>query len=724
MQSKPEIRSDRLPCTSNRQRAIITPMRGAPRSRTNRTRLNDELLAVLGRGLDKVDGAPGYKRMTNIDELEALGNRFTKDRTGLKRSQRIECLLRSGVEKLGTSNDGRRCWLLFGFDSQWRESATKTRRAAYEELGEQQLSKTSRVTNDRNALESLETAILELTQELDVPKIPSRMVGAVSSRLTGLPPYISRTTYHETFLNLVEQGSRLIAIVGDRGNGKSRLALELIRPRAGVSVFLDASNVTRDLVATVAARGARLRVESDELQLPVLFAELVSSSGAPEFVILDNVDDPSLVEWLVPTDMRSIVIVTANVRIARCESTTILVDAMGDNEAEQLARAVLGEANADLAERLLRHLGGRPLGIVHVCRLVKRSLVDPDELVMSLRTDIADLFEGVLTDLYELTLARLSRVDVVARRALSMIAFLRHEAIPLWLLRESLGEGTSTAMFARAISRLTDLYLISLVDNKVSIHPLTQSLLAEILSEERSSVCRQLLAPMQSKFASIRVDEPFSLEDLEWLAHALSILPSLRPDDVGGLGKVLQVVVRSGRQNGQCPSLYRLSESWDIFELVMSSGPLSEAATREAALDWLEFMYDEQSLSPVEYYECLLRLLGVDDASQAANIGVRGYLLLQNAVAVARPHDESLRTALRKYGNTLWSAESTTNLQRAKMSLSEGRRLYRRGWFRELDAPLILSQIFAHPMMGKAPVGARNPWHFRFELMPHLICLS
>lgn len=293
--------------------------------------------------------------------------------------------------------------------------------------------------------------------------------------------------------------------------------------------------LSHELQAVFAARG----IETEDLFGG--FAALVSAPDAPSYVILDNLERPGLLDELLPSDSRSVIVVTASQRIPAHVGNTLDVEPMTEDEATSLAAALLPDLESSEHGKIARALGGRPLAIVHTCGyILGTDLVTVDEFLADLKADAASTLETpelaaeqTLTTIYRRILVQLGALQedkrAPVRDLLELISCLASDDIPVTLLRESMGLsdgqiGAATT-FNKAALALQSRYLVTVSGGQFAIHPLTQDILRALLRWEsrEQQRCIQLHRPIQSLLANETRSRFVSDSAVQMLSHICKI---------------------------------------------------------------------------------------------------------------------------------------------------------------------------------------------------------
>jgi len=317
-----------------------------------------------------------------------------------------------------------------------------------------------------------------------------RPIASIATQLQAYEhqPFVERERYEQDFQQLLDQHHRRIIFNGGRGNGKSRLALELVsrRPSAledGIFVTADSpEKLSNELRGILAARGKLC----DDLF--GAFSELICAPDAPSYVILDNLDDPTLLKDLLPNHSQSVIVVTANRKIPKYTHSSLEVTPMTQSEATGLVAKLLPSLSDEEHQRVAEALGYRPLAIVHACGyILGGGLVSVEEFLAELKKnaastleipDVALADEPTLTAIYRFILTQLAQLrhaenPIRARELLELVACVASDDIPPGLIREvmgSPGETPSTTKFQEAVLALQTRFLVRVAENRLTIH--------------------------------------------------------------------------------------------------------------------------------------------------------------------------------------------------------------------------------------------------------------
>lgn len=353
--------------------------------------------------------------------------------------------------------------------------------------------------------------------------------------------YIKRQRYHEEFELAVSEGHRLIALVGLPGTGKSRLAEELVAAASyEFCIYLrtnDRSSLLAQLASELSDRDTATFFSMETEQLERAFAAHLSSDDAPDALILDDVEDSSLIARLVPPRamLRTLVVVTSREDVLPAGyGKAITVTAMEEREAKELAQSLLPDASRQELHELVEVLGMLPLAIDHVCvGLLKDGVVDIEDACESLESDAARVMTQAgsragrtLTAAYKAILGKLEELEldgVQPAALLKLLGFLGPTAIPLELIlpafESAIGSDGKSGValdFQAAANVLLEKHLITQHNDIIEIHSFTQALLRSILRTQDAQICQHLYQSVLRRL--------FKEEDLDALGYDSSLI--------------------------------------------------------------------------------------------------------------------------------------------------------------------------------------------------------
>ncbi|WP_433268956.1 hypothetical protein ACQPZF_05615 [Actinosynnema sp. CS-041913] len=216
--------------------------------------------------------------------------------------------------------------------------------------------------------------------------VPDTASQSVSLRLYGGADIVHRPELVRQINALVEQGARLIALVGLPGMGKTALA-KVLAPGAPFIHFEDGEPWREHLSAAVLRHHPE--VGHAGLDSAALLAVLMHGRRENPFLVLDNLQSSEELNKLVPHDAAAVVIATCRQsgEGAPLWCHEILVDVMTKDEASQFARQLVPSLSVDAVTSVVNTLGRYPLAIEVACSLARSSGVPIQEIC-------EDLIEG------------------------------------------------------------------------------------------------------------------------------------------------------------------------------------------------------------------------------------------------------------------------------------------------------------------------------------------
>jgi hypothetical protein len=344
--------------------------------------------------------------------------------------------------------------------------------------------------------------------------------------------YVHRDEYERRFKELVTDGAKLIALVGQPGMGKTWLADSLMRQyqasestTARITMQPDGSPSLGDLYEALNACGlpvGSLAAGDPRFHLHRLTRD---EEHAPRFVVLDNVEDTALLNSLLPRETKSIVVVTTRLKTRPPQQCRILdIGPMTDNEGRALIQRLLPDLAGEESDRLSQVLHGFPLVIVFACRLLARKRLSvpefcdaltqtPRAILSKVPVGATENLVSVLADIADL----LAEQDEAAFNLLECAVLVGTLGkVPHCFLKRYLSvqdasatKGitvTTAATYALAVESLLDFCLFEEVDGDyLAMHPLTRDILHELPSggiarvAAQVTVCVRTSAPKRYK---------------------------------------------------------------------------------------------------------------------------------------------------------------------------------------------------------------------------------
>lgn len=379
-------------------------------------------------------------------------------------------------------------------------------------------------------------------------KADSSSIPTLGSYLAHQPAYERRVAYHDRFKELIECGNHIVILAGDRGNGKSRLALELVADYLSNDapmpyVFAESTAAAiRDIKAILSAVGRD--IPSIDIQdLAPQIAAFLSSEEAPQWMVLDNVEDYSTLERLLPSAIRSRVVVTSSLLMPTYAHATIQVNSMEPGEAYSLARRQLPDAMSGELHGLVGRLEYRPLPIVQVAAFIAAEpVVDIEVFLQDLEVDAAAALDApapmvfrTLTALYERTLSLMQKRSNTAAELLEHAACLAPDAIPSDLLREAMrvsGKQLTVTSFQGLILELESRFLLRRIGVTVSMHSLTQQLIRSLVKLSLQRLCKTLHTVLSPRLGELKVGRILTGDQVGLLSHGVKIVEGVLTAEV------------------------------------------------------------------------------------------------------------------------------------------------------------------------------------------------
>jgi len=229
------------------------------------------------------------------------------------------------------------------------------------------------------------------------------------------------------------------------------------------------------------------------------------ASHADALLILDNVDDPMLINTFLPTfagkELACALLYTSRVTQAPANVTIHYVESLPEPEA---LRLLLQTTRPGLLEEALTNSQGGEVGAArHICKIVGylplalvhlRSFLTRDRQVSLVRLNEVLEARGilsiakVLTTTFQLSWKQVQSEE--ARRLFFLAAYFPEAApVPLWLLGLVAGLGEESDIFeplGQARQHLQELSLLEeLSDQQVRLHPLVRAFAQHLLHQER-----------------------------------------------------------------------------------------------------------------------------------------------------------------------------------------------------------------------------------------------
>lgn len=362
--------------------------------------------------------------------------------------------------------------------------------------------------HERSLLLTLSEIILGLRQEFrgDRPTLKT----AISARFgsIGEPSFVERPAVARAFNQAVSAGAPIIQLVGDVGNGKTRLARELCLRAADQdrSQVFEISGRTDMLTPYEVLRHARYPnvdlARMSTWDIHVQFDDFFRSAQAPRFVLIDDVTNLDVVQIFNRSGMRSIIAITGTELFDGPH--VIRVPPMDEAEARALVNHLLAGATDDEVSDLITGAGSRPRFIVEGCRmLAEKRFATAKEVAQSLQLAPRLFFELAepawqerATTYYAKLLERLRVEHPTAGLLVELLGIYKHDVAKPKIFEQMLGaligapsESLRTSLFNEAVFRLAAHSILSEVSGEyLRVNVLTGLILRDILEAADNSL--------------------------------------------------------------------------------------------------------------------------------------------------------------------------------------------------------------------------------------------
>lgn len=456
-------------------------------------------------------------------------------------------------------------------------------------------------------------------------------------------PYVARPQYHEAFDALVAKGCKLIVLDGDPGNGKTRLADELIAMQMrqhDTRIYLTANNM-KVLMAQISGvleqyAGRKLKghpLNDDEITRA--FAAFLCSQDAPTYLVIDNIKDRELLERLVPPGARSTIVVTSQENILPSgRGEPLSVNSMEAEEALQFAAFLLPNVTRDDLEKLTETLGNKPLAIDHACTgLLSDGYMTVQEFRAAFARNAAIVMKQAknpvdesLPFIYQQIMSRIRQDDAKngtnALTLLELVAFVAPEAIPQDLLRRALIAASppkaislAPVEFQSAQRELQRLHLIQLTDDGFTVHQFTQALLRDLLHNKAVEWCAVLHRVLADEFANLEPGDALGEGVISLLPHVSKVLlglsaidPSRQIDE--SIERIIGILERGLRQIGNTSDRAKFLQGYFAGRSTMVDQVAPSSGTNEGAVDiFLEDAYHGGIITRSSFVHAVFQIL-------------------------------------------------------------------------------------------------------------------
>lgn len=229
----------------------------------------------------------------------------------------------------------------------------------------------------RSSRRDLNDAITKIEQQiLAQGYVPLALPAESEESSTPELEYVPRLGLYAKIDRLIQQGQRVIGLVGEGGVGKSTLARNYAQERSRDNAYLFADfRSDDDLAISLLESFRRLGVSTTSLSKDSALLRLREYLAEPtsdvRFIILDNLETRSQVERTGPLPNSAIVLITARNEYAiPAAASLVAVGDLTEQEAVTLARSKLPTVSDDELT-FLRLLRGRALALDLVCSFLR-----------------------------------------------------------------------------------------------------------------------------------------------------------------------------------------------------------------------------------------------------------------------------------------------------------------------------------------------------------------
>jgi hypothetical protein len=369
------------------------------------------------------------------------------------------------------------------------------------------------------------------------------------------PRYVRRDDLHERFRHLLSAGTKLILFVGQPGMGKSWLARAVVAEHASdpanVAVIRAQGNISKaDLHTALTAAG----MDADSVEFgDVAFhlARLVNDERAPEFVLIDGLDDAAILSKLLPPLTRSVIVATARFMSRHVgEMSIIEIGPMSADEAVEFMQRHLPNLSNDDADLLNQKIHGFPLVIHHACPLLASGTLSVAQLSQVLETnapvflaDVTSEDNGKLVAVLGKIIVTIATTDPRAFHLLECLAFLQNgfKISQQFLTRYMSSskeltpeiEAETALVYTQAVRRLQDFSLIEVLDaDYLSMHHLTKLALRMLMSGRIAHVALSAEIGVGLAYKDRYVHELNALDPEDFWAHHKHIHDKMHLHDI------------------------------------------------------------------------------------------------------------------------------------------------------------------------------------------------
>lgn len=377
------------------------------------------------------------------------------------------------------------------------------------------------------------------SKSLFTPSAQAESTESESSVFSNQSSYISRDAL-ESSIEEALSPSHLVMLHGEGGTGKTWLAYRvasrvtdhcIIRTSQPSTMFDD---ISAHLIRRQLAKGD----ESNDVLLRKFKRLLADPERAPALVVLDDIGSFDDLKVLIPGEHQTRILVTTRSKLPAYGSNTYVpISSLTVDEARSYIDQRMPEIEALAAGKLIQVLSGRVLALKHACSYLARyPSVSVDEFCSAVEFHAGQVLGDAPTDPEEATLTSVYRevLKKVSTEAYSMglsfelLKLIVYSGFPE-VFRRVLELGAEEfihldntpnvhlASIDRALEYLGNLSLIGLHHQSVAIHPLTKSIMQDLLHEQADGACSRVLVALnrRGKEALLEIRELFESVDYD-----------------------------------------------------------------------------------------------------------------------------------------------------------------------------------------------------------------
>lgn len=495
--------------------------------------LCSELVTVRERSIWELRHDP----RKDIPYLERIAHRVLGNADELSQFERVKRILQLAIPLLAEDHQQRAASLLFGIEGPYRKAQLNQRqRAAAFEYG---VGLDGFRDNRGTSLQHEQTLIRDMSQALlTLAKAGRSFERPIPEQMFGDEPYISRIDLETSFLAAISGDHSVIALIGDVGTGKSKLAYELTfrNARAPSDVCwiraYDDALLVKDIAAALFQHGVDTSGVDSAFFMKLKFAQQMQRPDGPDFAVFDGTASSDDLDAMLLPSIQTKVIVTSTNDIRLDDVKQITVPDMTDDEARQLVETLIEFVPHDVTSLLMEVAGNRPRVLVQACRLMEgdshlaaadiaRGLRDKPQVLLMLsepswRQRLGKRYENLLNDLQQEhppALALLVMLSLICQDS-----FLVHRAHlePLFGIVTGLeDERMARLAFQQALDVLASHSIALQSDTHIGVNVFVGSLIRGLMRASAHQMSRRICSAMEAQVEGISesMDSPRRADD-------------------------------------------------------------------------------------------------------------------------------------------------------------------------------------------------------------------